>query len=137
MSFQLGKQGKSYESKLELNITPMVDVMLVLLIIFIITAPLIRPQEIKIDLPKTAGVSKQTEQKNVRLILRADGAMFLYGKPTTESDLAGYMQVQANNPGFRMEVQADGNIPYKSIAQLMALAQKNGVKNLSFVTNER
>jgi biopolymer transport protein ExbD len=137
MSFQFGKSGKSYDAKLELNITPMVDVMLVLLIIFIITAPLIKPQEIKIDLPKTTGVVKQTDQKNIRLVLGADGSLFLDGKLVSEAQLISVMSDGAGNPSFHMEVQADGNIPYKGVAQVMALAQKHGVKNLSFVTTER
>jgi biopolymer transport protein ExbD len=137
MAFHIKSGGKSYQSHLDLNITPMVDVMLVLLIIFIITAPLIKPQEIKVDLPKTAGVTKQSEQKNVQLILSASGGMTIEGRSITDAQLITALIEGVNNPSFHLEIQADATVPYKYVAHIMGLAQKYGVKNLSFVTNEK
>ena len=121
----------------DMNVTPLVDVMLVLLIIFIITAPLIRPQEIKVDLPKTAGVAKQSDQKNVQLVISSNGAMMIDGRLINEAQLMTVLSEGSSNSGFHLEIQADATVPYKYVAQIMALAQKYSIKNLSFVTNEK
>lgn len=121
----------------EMNVTPLVDVMLVLLVIFIITAPLIVPQSMKIVLPKTQAVAQQDQAKNVSLVINAQGEMRLDGRVVDEGELAATLKARANEPKFQLQVQADEKVPYGRVAQVMAVAQGNGVTRLSFVTLPR
>ena len=121
----------------EMNVTPLVDVMLVLLVIFIITAPLIVPQSMKIVLPKTQAVAQQDMAKNVSLVINAQGEMRLDGRVVDEGELAATLKARANEPKFQLQVQADEKVPYGRVAQVMAVAQGNGVTRLSFVTLPR
>ncbi|WVN40950.1 biopolymer transporter ExbD [beta proteobacterium MWH-UniP1] len=121
----------------EMNVTPLVDVMLVLLVIFIITAPLIVPQSMKIVLPKTQAVAQQDMAKNVSLVINAQGEMRLDGRVVDEAELGATLKARASEPKFQLQVQADEKVPYGRVAQVMAVAQGNGVTRLSFVTLPR
>ena len=121
----------------EMNVTPLVDVMLVLLVIFIITAPLIVPQSMKIVLPKTQAVAQQDQAKNVSLVINAQGEMRLDGRVVDEGELGATLKARSSEPKFQLQVQADEKVPYGRVAQVMAVAQGNGVTRLSFVTLPR
>lgn len=118
----------------EINVTPLVDVMLVLLVIFIITAPLIVPQSMKITLPKTQMVSQQDQAKNSQLTVTATGTLTFEGQTLTDAQLAQALREKAAEPKFQLQIYADEKVPYGRVAELMALAQANGVTRLLFVT---
>ncbi len=118
----------------EINVTPLVDVMLVLLVIFIITAPLIVPQSMKITLPKTQAVSQQDQAKNSQLTVTATGTLTFEGQTLTDAQLAQALREKAAEPKFQLQIYADEKVPYGRVAELMALAQANGVTRLLFVT---
>lgn len=118
----------------EINVTPLVDVMLVLLVIFIITAPLIVPQSMKIALPKTQAVSQQDQAKNSQLTVTATGTLTFEGQTLTDAQLAQALREKAAEPKFQLQIYADEKVPYGRVAELMALAQANGVTRLLFVT---
>jgi biopolymer transport protein ExbD len=118
----------------ELNVTPLVDVMLVLLVIFIVTAPLIVPQSMKVNLPKTQAVAQQDNAKNSQLILEANGQVTFEGQQVSDKDLGQLLKDKSATPQFQLQVSADKAVPYGRVAEIMAIAQANGVTKMSFVS---
>ena len=118
----------------DLNVTPLVDVMLVLLVIFIVTAPLIVPQSIKVNLPKTQAVAQQDQAKNSVLMIAANGDLSYEGAPVNQRQLAELLKEKGGEEKFQLQIHSDKATPYGNVAEVMALAQANGVSRLSFVT---
>ena len=118
----------------ELNVTPLVDVMLVLLVIFIVTAPLIVPQSMKVNLPKTQAVAQQDNAKNAQMIVEASGQVTLEGQQVSDKDLGQLLKDKSSTPQFQLQVSADKSVPYGRVAEIMAIAQANGVTKMSFVS---
>ena len=118
----------------EINVTPLVDVMLVLLVVFIITAPLLAPQSLKISLPKTDAVQQQDKPQKVSLVVDAQGRVEMDKQPVDDAALAELLKQRATDPQFQLQIEADTAVPYGRVAELMALAQKAGVSKLSFIT---
>lgn len=118
----------------EINVTPLVDVMLVLLIVFMVTAPLLIPQSLGVKLPKTESVQSPVNRDLVRLLIKPDGTLALDGKATSDQALKATLTAKADDPKFQLQVEADENLKYGRLAEVMALAQGAGVSRLSFVT---
>ena len=118
----------------ELNVTPLVDVMLVLLVIFIVTAPLIVPQSMKVNLPKTQAVAQQDNAKNAQLIVEANGQTTFEGQKVSDAELGQLLKDKSMTPQFQLQISADKAVPYGRVAEIMAMAQANGVTKLSFVS---
>lgn len=118
----------------EINITPLVDVMLVLLVIFIITAPLIVPQSIPVTLPSTQAVSAHPSAQATQLHIGADGQLRLDGRPLGLDQLGQALREPAQQANFQLQVMADERVPYGVVAKVMAVAQSHGANKLSFVT---
>jgi biopolymer transport protein ExbD len=118
----------------EINITPLVDVMLVLLVIFIITAPLIVPQTMNITLPKTEALSQQDAADPTRLLIGADGQLQLNDQVLALAQLGMALQQRASAPHFQLHIVADEQVPYGVVAKVMAVAQSHGANQLSLVT---
>jgi biopolymer transport protein ExbD len=118
----------------DMNITPLVDVMLVLLVIFIITAPLIVPQSIQVTLPSTEALAQQDQANNAQLQVSADGHISLEGQAMTLTQLGVALRERAAQPNFQLQVLADERVAYGVVAKVMAVAQSNGANKLSFVT---
>ncbi|HXU93742.1 MAG TPA: biopolymer transporter ExbD [Gallionella sp.] len=118
----------------EINVTPLVDVMLVLLVVFIITAPLLAPQSLKINLPKTDSVQQNDKPQKVSLVVDARGNVELDNMHVSDEGLAETLKSRAADPQFQLQIEADTAVPYGRIAELMALAQHAGVSKLSFIT---
>ncbi len=118
----------------EINVTPLVDVMLVLLVVFIITAPLLAPQSLKINLPKTDAVQQKETPQKVSLVVDAQGNIELDKQPVSDAALAELLRQRAVDPQFQLQIEADSAVPYGRVAELMALAQRAGVSKLSFIT---
>ena len=118
----------------EINVTPLVDVMLVLLVAFIVTAPLLAPQSLKINLPKTTAVSPETKKIAVRLTVDAQGRIELDNQALTDEKLTEMLKQRAADAQFQLQIEADKMVPYGRVAELMAIAQRSGVSKLSFVT---
>lgn len=118
----------------EINTTPLVDVMLVLLIIFIITAPLLT-HNIRVDLP-TAGSSVSPEKPDViTLSVNREGKLFWNDAPINESDLPQRLQDASNHkPQPELHLRADRDTRYQRIAEIMSAAQKAGLQKLGFVS---
>jgi biopolymer transport protein ExbD len=118
----------------EINVTPLVDVMLVLLVVFIITAPLLAPQALKINLPKTESVVHDDKLQKVSLAIDANGDVSLESAHLSDQGLAEVLKDRAVDPHFQLQIQADEAVNYGRVAQVMAIAQKAGVSKLSFLT---
>lgn len=118
----------------EINMTPFVDVMLVLLVIFIVTAPFITPQSLKVNLPRAETVSQSKKPKVVTLLIDAKEKIAFDGKVVNDVELAKQIQVKFKDKDLHLEVQCDKAVPYGRLAQVMGMAQKNGALKLSFVT---
>ena len=128
------KSGSDDGLMAELNVTPLVDVMLVLLVIFIVTAPMIVPQSMKVSLPKTQAVAQQDQAKNAQLVVEANGQMTFQGNAINDQQLAAELKQQSSTPQFQLQVSADKAVPYGRVAEIMAIAQGNGVTKMSFVS---
>jgi biopolymer transport protein ExbD len=118
----------------EINVTPLVDVMLVLLVVFIITAPLLAPQSLKINLPKTESVVHDDKLQKISLAIDAQGNVVLENAHLSDQGLAEMLKSRAVDPQFQLQIQADTAVNYGRVAQVMAIAQKAGVSKLSFLT---
>jgi biopolymer transport protein ExbD len=118
----------------EINVTPLVDVMLVLLVVFIITAPLLAPQSLKIALPKTEAVASHDLPQQVSLVVDATGDISLDHAHLSDAGLTELLRQRAVDPQFQLQIEADKAVPYGRVAELMAIAQKSGVSKLSFIT---
>jgi biopolymer transport protein ExbD len=118
----------------EINVTPMVDVMLVLLVIFILAAPLFT-QSIKLDLPAAAATPTPADAKTVTLSIDAGGNIFWDKAPVTQNELNQRLIVAGKQqPQPQLQLRADKNTRYEVIAQIMGTAQANGLSKLGFVT---
>lgn len=118
----------------DINVTPMVDVMLVLLVIFIITAPLFT-HAIKLDLPSAQSAPAPTEPTTISLSINGAGAVFWNNDAVTLDDLTSRLATAAKQqPQPQVQLRADKGTRYEVIAQVMAAAQGNGITKLGFVT---
>ena len=118
----------------EINVTPLVDVMLVLLVVFIITAPLLAPQALKITLPKTVAVAQNDKPKHAHLTIDAAGKIAFDAVVLDEVKLAETLKMRAVDAQFQVQIEADKAVPYGRVAEVMAIAQQAGVTKLAFVT---
>lgn len=118
----------------EMNVTPLVDVMLVLLIVFMVTAPLLIPQSLGVNLPKTEAVQSSVEKGLTKLIIKADGVLELDGKVINDQALKSALSSKASEPKFQLQIDADENLKYSRLAQVIAMAQGAGVTKLALVT---
>ena len=118
----------------DINVTPLVDVMLVLLVIFIITAPLMA-SSIKLNLPRTEAGQPTDTPKFVSLSVDASGRLFLNDQPVTTDELAARLQkAAADSRDTEVQLRADQAVPYGRVVELMAIADKAGLSRIGFVT---
>ena len=119
----------------EINVTPMVDVMLVLLVIFILTAPLLA-SSIKLDLPKTDAAKPVDAPKFVTLVVDKTGQVFLNDKPVSADQLkTSLAQTAGQNPDTEVQLRADEAVPYGKVVEVMGVAQKAGLSRIGFVAD--
>lgn len=118
----------------DINVTPMVDVMLVLLVIFILAAPLFT-QAIKLDLPSAAATAVQPDPATINIAINADGTIFWNQQAVTSTELdARLTTAAAETTQPQLQLRADKNTRYEVIAQIMSAAQSKGLSKLGFVT---
>ncbi len=119
----------------EINVTPLVDVMLVLLVIFILTAPLLA-SAIRLDLPKTDAAKASDTPKFVTLVIDAAGQVFMADKPIAVEQLAASLsQTAKQNPETEVQLRADQAVPYGKVVEVMGVAQKAGLTRIGFVAD--
>ena len=133
MSFGRLERSKGSQPMSEINVTPLVDVMLVLLVIFILTAPLLA-SSIKLDLPKTDAAKPGAVPAFVTLVIDQAGQVFLNDKPVTPETLrTSLTQTAAQAPDTEVQLRADEAVPYGKVVEVMGAAQKAGLNRIGFV----
>ena len=119
----------------EINMTPMVDIMLVLLIIFIITVPVLK-HAVNVDLPQATNTPQTVKPQTVTLSVNAEGAYFLNQTRVSDTELADQLkQAAAQNPQPDLHIRGDKAVRYERVAQAMAAAQQAGVKRSGLLRN--
>jgi biopolymer transport protein ExbD len=138
MAMSVGSGGEG-EPMMEINTTPLIDVMLVLLILFILTLP-VMTHAIKLDMPRPnpnpPPVTEITEP--IRLDIDWDGSIIWNGTLVQLGTLEGYFRTEAaKNPQPELHVRPDRRADYDTVAKVLALAQRNGMQRIGFVGNEQ
>jgi biopolymer transport protein ExbD len=138
MAMNLGPSlGSSDEDEVmgTINTTPLVDVMLVLLIIFLITIPVVTTS-IKVDLPKETNVVRETKPENVIISVNKAGQIFLYDTPVKNpSDLLERMKkFSAMKPQPEVQIRGDAQSDFESVGRVMYAVQRSGITKVGFIT---
>ena len=126
--------GDSRRAMTDINVTPLVDVMLVLLIIFMVTAPLIQ-SGVKVDLPRAS--AQQMEHSEEKLVLRItrDRRVYIGEVEIAGGDLEAKLRTNARvQKDKELYLQADRSLPYGSVVEIMAVARRAGVESLGMIT---
>jgi biopolymer transport protein TolR len=139
MAFSLSNGGKGrgrYRPLAEINVTPRVDVMLVLLIIFMVTAPLMT-SGVSVDLPKTSAQPLNSDSEPLTVTIKADGAIFLQDQAVEIGDLVAKLQAIAkNNPERRIFVRGDKDLAYGRIMEVMGTITQGGFTKVALLAEQ-
>ncbi|RJF97847.1 ExbD/TolR family protein [Noviherbaspirillum saxi] len=137
MAFGGFNDDKKQAPMADINVTPMVDVMLVLLVIFIISAPLFT-HAIKLDLPNAQSAASPEKPETISLSINGEGTIFWNNDPIEQQELGNRLAVAAKKqPQPDLQLRADKSTRYEIIAQVMATAQNNGMTKMGFVTDAK
>jgi biopolymer transport protein TolR len=118
----------------DINMTPLIDVMLVLLVIFIITAPLMT-SSLKLDLPKTDAATPTAAPTFIAVSIDSSGKLFFGDETLTREQLMQRVTTAAKgNPQLEVQLRAEQKVPYGQVADLIGLVQKAGLTRIGFVT---
>jgi len=121
----------------EINMTPLIDVMLVLLVIFIITAPLLA-SSIRLDLPRSDAAGASDAPQSVLVVLDRSGQVFLDDKPVATGQLATRLAgLAGRNPDTEVQLRADAAVPYGRVVEVIGVAQKAGLSRIGFIADTR
>jgi biopolymer transport protein ExbD len=119
----------------EINMVPLIDVMLVLLVIFIVTAPLLS-HSIKLDLPKASAPTASAKAEKIELSIDAQGLRYWNGQPVSREDsLTRFAQEAARATQPELHLRADQAVPYRAVAEALADAAQAGLSKINFVTD--
>ncbi len=134
MSMNIGSE-KDDEIMSEINTTPLVDVMLVLLIIFLITIPVVTTS-IKVDLPKEKSLVRETKPEPVIISVDVKGKIFLYDTPIKNSDdlLQRMKKFSVMKPQPEVQIRGDGKSDFESVGRVMYAVQRAGITKVGFIT---
>ncbi|NWF39279.1 protein TolR [Mariprofundus sp. NF] len=133
------KWSKENEPMGEINVTPLVDVMLVLLIIFMVTAPLLT-QGVNVDLPDAEAPAMQQNIEPLVVTIRANGDIFMQKQkqPISIKQLAPRIQaMRQQKPGLPVFIRGDAKTPYGRVAEVMSLLETAGIRKVGLVTEPR
>jgi biopolymer transport protein ExbD len=119
----------------EINMVPLIDVMLVLLVIFIITAPLLT-HAVKVDLPKASSTPNQTKPDNIQIAIDAASQVYWNGEVVAPEVFTEHMRAAAAlQPQPELHLRAESLTPYEKVAQVMSEAARHGLTRIGFVTD--
>ena len=135
MGFQWNEDDDAAMS--EINMTPLVDVMLVLLIIFIITVPVMK-HAVPVELPRASSQAPDPAVQSVRLTVDAQGDFYFNEARVTDEELDRLLREQAaRQPQPQVQLKGDRSVRYERVAQALAAVQRAGLQNIGFVTERR
>ncbi len=133
MAFSTPEQDDS-EVLSEINMVPLIDVMLVLLIVFMITVPVMK-NSIDVDLPQATAQRSQDKPETIRLSVDAEGRYHWNDAPVTDGELQTRLETASQQePQPELHIRGDKSVRYERVAQAMAAAQRAGVRKLGFIT---
>jgi len=133
----IASRGRGRRTINEINMVPFIDVMLVLLIIFIITVPVMK-HSVSVDLPKASVQAEQVKPETLRLSVQADGSYALDGTALSDEALEQRLQAAAaQTPQPELHLSGDKNVRYERVALALAAAQRAGVRKIGFVTEPK
>lgn len=136
MAFGTLERSKGTQPMAEINMTPLIDVMLVLLVIFMLAAPLM-VSALHIDLPRQNGGALAQHSTHVDVTLDAQGQVFVADQSVEPAALATlFARAAASNPATELRLSADARVAHGRVVEVMALAHKNGLTRVGFVTRE-
>lgn len=137
MAMSVGGGGED-EPMMDINTTPLIDVMLVLLIMFIITLP-VTMHAVKLDMPQTRdSLPPDVIIEPIQLEIDWDGTVIWNGTPVQVQALEGYFRTEAaRNPQPELHVRPNRRAHYDTVAKVLAMAQRNGMQRIGFVGNEQ
>jgi biopolymer transport protein ExbD len=132
-----GTQDNTDEVMNEINMTPLVDVMLVLLIIFIITIPVMK-HSVNIELPRASSQPQDAKPQTIRLTIDAQGRYFWNDSPVDDAQLPTLLaEAAAKQPQAPLHIRGDRAVRYERVAQAMAAAQRAGMTQIGFITDRQ
>jgi biopolymer transport protein ExbD len=132
-----GTQDEADEVMNEINMTPLVDVMLVLLIIFMITVPVMK-HAVALDLPRASSQPQNVKPETIQLSVNSEGSYFWNEKQISEAELAPMLERESVKPVQpELQIRGDKNAHYEWVALVMAAAQRAGVHKIGFVTEPK
>ena len=137
MSMSIGGGGED-EPMMDINMTPLIDILLVLLIMFIITIP-VMTHAVKLDMPRpTDAPAEQVDPVVIQLEIDFDGTVLWNGTPVTVESLDVYFRREAaNDPQPELHIRPNKRASYDVVARVLAAAQRNGLLKIGFVGNEQ
>ena len=136
MSMSIGGGGDD-EPMMDINMTPLIDVMLVLLIMFIITIP-VMTHAVKLDMPRATNAPSLSEPVVINLEIDFDGTVLWNGTAVTIEALEGYFRREAaEDPQPELHIMPNKRVDYDVVARVLAAAQRNGMRKIGFVGNEQ
>ena len=134
MAFGSFDRKTSSQPMAEINMVPLIDVVLVLLVIFIVTAPLLT-NVVKLDLPKATSAADIQKPEKVEFAIDANGGLFWKGERITREDaVARFAEQGRKRPQPEVYLRADQNVPYRYVAETLADASKGGLSKVAFVS---
>jgi biopolymer transport protein ExbD len=129
--------GGEDEPMMDINMTPLIDVMLVLLIMFIITIP-VMTHAVKLDMPRASNAPSLVQPIVINLEIDFDGTVLWNGTPVDLESLEGYFRREAaNDPQPELHIRPSKRAKYDVVARVLASAQRNGMRKIGFVGNEQ
>jgi biopolymer transport protein ExbD len=129
--------GGEDEPMMDINMTPLIDVMLVLLIMFIITIP-VMTHAVKLDMPRASNAPSLTQPVVINLEIDFDGTVLWNGTPVEIEALEAYFRREAaNDPQPELHIRPSKRAKYDVVARVLASAQRNGMRKIGFVGNEQ
>lgn len=121
----------------DINVVPLVDIILVVLIIFMVTAPMIMKPSIKVNLPKAAS-GEQTVKTQLSITIAADGGLTLNGKKADNNSIsAGAAEALQANPEVQAVIAADKDVPHGTVVQILDLIKGVGVKKFAISIDKK
>ncbi|MGO9933351.1 MAG: ExbD/TolR family protein [Steroidobacteraceae bacterium] len=135
MALRVGGGEDEGEVMSDINVTPLVDVMLVLLIIFIITIRVII-QQVQLDLPKATNLPTQTKPENITIAIDKQGGIYWNTKPLASQDelLTHLRGIVREDPQPEVHIRGDANVRYQFVGQVLVATQKIGIRKVAFIT---
>ncbi|HMD28696.1 MAG TPA: biopolymer transporter ExbD [Steroidobacteraceae bacterium] len=135
MALNVGGGEDEGEVMSDINVTPLVDVMLVLLIIFIITIRVII-QQVQLDLPKATNLPTQTKPENITIAIDKQGGIYWNTKPLASQDelLTHLRGIVREDPQPEVHIRGDANVRYQFVGQVLVATQKIGIRKVAFIT---